>query len=103
MSGLFGDAKLLASIADEWDRRPRAKRPGSIRYFQMDEACTLDGEFRHWQEAEPRCQGFANGEGHRVELRRLSARECNVGGTDGVRGRAQANGSRTPTPSAIAR
>jgi uncharacterized protein DUF3800 len=48
VAGLFGEASVFASIADEWDRWLRAKHPGSIRYFKMDEACTLDGEFRHW-------------------------------------------------------
>lgn len=49
MSDLFGEAELFASIADEWDMWLRAKHPGSIRYFKMDEACTLDREFGHWQ------------------------------------------------------
>lgn len=50
MSGLFGEAKLFATIADEWDMFLRLKHPGAIRYFKMDEACQLDGEFKHWKE-----------------------------------------------------
>jgi hypothetical protein len=50
MSGLFGEAELFASIADEWDKNLRARQPGAIRYFKMDEACQLDGEFKHWKE-----------------------------------------------------
>lgn len=49
MSGLFGEAELLASIAHEWDKHLRARYPGAIRYFKMDEACQLDGEFKHWK------------------------------------------------------
>jgi hypothetical protein len=50
VAGLFGPAEIFASVADEWDRCLRAKHPGAIRYFKMDEACGLDGEFRHWRE-----------------------------------------------------
>ena len=50
MSGLFGEAELFASIAEEWDRHLRAKYPGAIRYFKMDEACQLDGEFKDWKQ-----------------------------------------------------
>ena len=49
MSGLFGEAQVIAQIVDDWERHLRAKHPGQIRYFKMDEAVTLDGEFRHWQ------------------------------------------------------
>lgn len=48
MSGLLGEAKLIASLADEWDKWLRARHPGSIRYFKMDEAADLTGEFQDW-------------------------------------------------------
>jgi hypothetical protein len=48
VGGLLGEAELFASIADEWDKWLRAKHPGSIRYFKMEEATGLTGEFRHW-------------------------------------------------------
>ncbi len=53
MSGLLGAAELFASVADGWDRALRAQHPGAIRYFKMEEATGLKGEFAHWRE-EPR-------------------------------------------------
>ena len=50
ISGLLGERELFNALADEWDKALRAKHPGPIRYFKMDEACGLDGEFRHWRE-----------------------------------------------------
>ena len=50
MSGLLGAAKLMASLADVWSRHLDAKHPGRIAYFKLDDALTLNGEFRHWQE-----------------------------------------------------
>ena len=50
MAGLFGNAEVFAAISDDWDRHLRAEHPGRIRYFKMDEACSLNGESRHWRE-----------------------------------------------------
>lgn len=50
MAGLFGSADVFAQVADEWDLALRARHPGLIHYFKMDEACVLDGEFNFWQE-----------------------------------------------------
>ena len=49
MSGLLGEAEIIGEVADDWDRFLRFKHPGSIRYFKMQEAMGLTGEFRHWQ------------------------------------------------------
>jgi uncharacterized protein DUF3800 len=49
MSGLFGEAEVLAAVADEWDKYLAARHPGRIRYFKMDEACQVDGEFKDWR------------------------------------------------------
>lgn len=49
LAGLFGEAEVFSAVSDDWDRHLRARHPGSIRYFKMHEACTLSGEFRHWQ------------------------------------------------------
>ncbi len=48
MSGLFGQAELFAKVSDEWDKALWSKYPGKIRYFKLDEALTLSGEFAHW-------------------------------------------------------
>lgn len=49
MSGLFGEAELFASLADEWQKNLGGPYPpGRIAYFKMDEACTLSGEFKYW-------------------------------------------------------
>ena len=50
LAGLLGEAEVFANVADEWDKHLRATYPGAIRYFKLDEACGLTGEFRHWQE-----------------------------------------------------
>ena len=50
MAGLMGEAALIAELADDWQRHLDAKYPGRIEYFKLDEALTLDGQFRHWQE-----------------------------------------------------
>jgi hypothetical protein len=51
MAGLLADAHVFAEVAEQWDKHLRARHPGPIQYFKMDEACGLDGEFRHWQSA----------------------------------------------------
>jgi hypothetical protein len=49
MSGLFGEAELFASLADEWQKNLDGPYPpGRIAYFKMDEACSLNGEFHYW-------------------------------------------------------
>lgn len=51
MGGVFGEAEAIAALADEWDRHLVAAHPGAIHgAFKMDDACTLDGVFRHWRE-----------------------------------------------------
>jgi len=40
----------MAEVADEWAKYLEARHPGRVRYFKLDEALTLDGEFRHWRE-----------------------------------------------------
>ena len=50
VAGLFGEAQVFAEVADDWDKALRAKYPGAIRYFKMDEACHLRGEFSQWRE-----------------------------------------------------
>jgi hypothetical protein len=50
MAGVLGDADVIAALADDWDRHLRSAVHGRIRYFKLDEAVTLDGEFRHWDE-----------------------------------------------------
>jgi hypothetical protein len=49
MSGLFGEAQAIATLADNWDKYCRAKYPGSIQYFKMDEACGFKGQFADWK------------------------------------------------------
>jgi hypothetical protein len=51
MAGLMGDATLIASIADNWRKYLRARHPGQIGYFKLDEAINLKGCFRNWQES----------------------------------------------------
>jgi hypothetical protein len=48
MSGLMGEAQLIAELAGEWDKHLQAKHPGKIRYFKMHEAASLTGEFNDW-------------------------------------------------------
>ncbi len=50
MAGLLGTAELFGSLATQWDKHLRARHPGKIDYFKLDEAVVLDGQFRHWQE-----------------------------------------------------
>src|SRR4051812_22727729 len=50
VAGLFGEAQVFAEVADDWDMALRARYPGAIRYFKMDEACHLKGEFSQWRE-----------------------------------------------------
>jgi hypothetical protein len=47
MAGFVAEAQALAGLADEWNKALRAKHPGRIGYFKMDEAVGLTGEFRH--------------------------------------------------------
>lgn len=48
IAGFIGEASAMANLADEWERLIRFKHPGAIRYFKMDEALHLRGEFAHW-------------------------------------------------------
>ena len=49
LSGLFGEAEIFASLADEWRLNLAGPYPpGRIKYFKMDEAVTKDGQFNHW-------------------------------------------------------
>jgi hypothetical protein len=48
-AALLGEAEAFAALADDWDRELRFRHPGAIRYFKMDEAMGLKGEFRHWR------------------------------------------------------
>ncbi len=50
MAGLFGEAQVFAEVADEWERHLQAKHTGWLPHFKMDEACGLEGAFRHWRE-----------------------------------------------------
>ena len=50
MAGLLAHADVFASVANAWDLALRAQHPGSIRYFKMNEATTLSGEFAYWRE-----------------------------------------------------
>jgi hypothetical protein len=51
VSGLFGEAQLLAALADQWQERLEQYHPGlPFEYFKMDEACQLKGQFNHWSE-----------------------------------------------------
>jgi len=51
MAGLYATAEVFAEVADEWSRALAGPYPpGRIAYFKMDEACQLDGEFKHWRE-----------------------------------------------------
>jgi hypothetical protein len=52
MSGVFGSAEVLASVADEWSRYLAYKHPRKIAYFKMEEACGLSGEFNWCSEAD---------------------------------------------------
>jgi uncharacterized protein DUF3800 len=48
MVGLLGEAEAMADLADEWDKYLRARDPGELLYFKLDDARTLDGAFQHW-------------------------------------------------------
>jgi hypothetical protein len=48
MAGLLGEATMIASLADDWDKHLGARHPGAIGHFKMYEATSLRGEFAHW-------------------------------------------------------
>lgn len=50
MAGLFGESDSLKQVSTEWERYLRAVYPGKLQRFKLDDACTLDGEFKFWTE-----------------------------------------------------
>jgi hypothetical protein len=51
MCGLLGEAEVFAALSDEWSKALEGPYPpGRIEYFKIDEAVTLDGQFRHWSD-----------------------------------------------------
>jgi hypothetical protein len=47
LAGFIGAAEKWAALSNSW--RDHLKAPPSIKYFKMNEAAKLDGQFRFWE------------------------------------------------------
>lgn len=50
IAGLLGETSIFTEIAHQWRLALGGPYPpGRVSYFKMDDAITLNGEFRHWR------------------------------------------------------